>query len=290
MERRKIGILQMRKNLLPNTSTFGRSQIPGSCIGLATELEEADDKVEKARSALWQCRRVVGRSWGLNLKIVLWIYAAIVRPMLCYGTLVWWLTARQKTTVLQLEHVQRMASLSVTGAMRTTPTGAMETLLCLAPLNLYIEEAAMWTSLRLHSLGVWNKQGRITKHTRILTQAFNRIPLLRMGCDRMGTKLIYEKTLLALNSCIRSGLVWECRQTLSGNEGNERADETAKDKLRKLIGFLTGHYQFNKHLHTIGVVTDPICRGYNEEQETAEYILCECPALASYRESILRNI
>ncbi|KAJ3646564.1 hypothetical protein Zmor_024148 [Zophobas morio] len=103
----------------------------------------------------------------------------------------------------------------------------------------------MWTSLRLHSLGVWNKQGRITKHTRILTQAFNRIPLLRMGCDRMGTKLIYEKTLLALNSCIRSGLVWECRQTLryvtqrngielcwikghSGNEGNERADETAK--------------------------------------------------------------
>ncbi|KAJ3662708.1 hypothetical protein Zmor_007043 [Zophobas morio] len=64
---------------------------------------------------------------------------------------------------------------------------ALETLLCLAPLNLYIEEAAMRTSLRLHSLGVWNKQGRTTKHTRILTEAFNRIPLLRMGCDRMGT-------------------------------------------------------------------------------------------------------
>ncbi|XP_063907955.1 uncharacterized protein LOC135126085 isoform X1 [Zophobas morio] len=352
-----------------------------------------------------------------------------------------------------------MACLSVTGAMRTTPRAALETLLCLAPLNLYIEEAAMTTSLRLHSLGVWNKQGRTTKHTRILTEAFNRIPLLRMGCDRMGTKLIYEKTysismndnsegradidiyvdgaktdsgsgagiyseqlnaqisvplgthtsvlqtelmgimlgariiaereignksiriltdsksaLLALDSCmVRSGLVWECRQTLkyvtqrnsvelcwikrhSGNEGNERADEMAKraarmpfwgpepaitpsvalsnelvkqytqrcheqiwvklsscrhsracmatpdrkltkfylslsrDKLRKLVGFLTGHYQFNKHLHTIGVVTDPICRGCNEEEETAEHILRECPALASYRESILGDI
>ncbi|KAJ3655702.1 hypothetical protein Zmor_014822 [Zophobas morio] len=52
----------------------------------------------------------------------------------------------------------------------------------------------MRTFLRLDSLGVWNKQGRITKHTRILTEAFNRIPLLKTGCDRLGTKLIYEKT------------------------------------------------------------------------------------------------
>ncbi|KAJ3666624.1 hypothetical protein Zmor_002059 [Zophobas morio] len=78
--------------------------------------------------------------------------------------------------------------------MRTTPTAVLETLLWLATLKLYTEEAAMRTSLRLHSLGVWKKQGRTTKHIRILTEAFNRIPLLRMGCDRMGTKLIYEKT------------------------------------------------------------------------------------------------
>ena len=77
-----------------------------------------------------------------------------------------------------------MAGLSVTGAMRTTSTVALETLLCLASLiNLYIEEAAMRTSLRL------------------------------------------------------------------------------------LVGFLTGYYQFNKHLHTIGAVTDPVCRGCREGEE-----------------------
>ena len=32
----------------------------------------------------------------------------------------------------------------------------------------------------------------------------------------------------------------------------------SRDRLRKLIRFLTGHYQFNKHRHTIRVVTDPI--------------------------------
>ena len=28
--------------------------------------KHVDDKVEKARSALWQSRRVLGSSWGLN--------------------------------------------------------------------------------------------------------------------------------------------------------------------------------------------------------------------------------
>ena len=31
----------------------------------------------------------------------------------------------------------------------------------------------------------------------------------------------------------------------------------SRNKLRKLVGFLMGHHQFNKHLHMTGVVTDP---------------------------------
>ena len=46
----------------------------------------------------------------------------------------------------------------------------------------------------------------------------------------------------------------------------------------------------NIYLHTVGVVTVPICRGCNEEEETAEHIFRECPALASYRKSILGDI
>ena len=52
----------------------------------------------------------------------------------------------------------------------------------------------------------------------------------------------------------------------------------SRDRLRKLVRFLTGHFQFNKNRHTIRVVTHPICGGCNEEEETAEDILRECPA------------
>ena len=63
--------------------------------------------------------------------------------------------------------------------------------------------------------------------------------------------------------------------------------QLTKVNIRKLVGIWTGHCRLNKHLHILGIVSDPTCRGCLEEDETAEHVLCYCPALSSIRDKVL---
>lgn len=415
-----------------------------------------EQKIGKARIGFWQCRRAVGRSWGLSPKITLWLYTAIIRPMLCYAALVWWPRTIQTTAKSKLRQVQRIACLSITGAMRSTPTSAMETLLSLPPLDLHVREMALRSALRLRDLGLWTNRRGIKGHTEAIEAGFKELPLLEFRSDRISPKHIFSKqftcsltthdldnvdiqiftdgsktesgsgagihspelklnisiplgkhssvfqtelmgilvcankikdslvterriqiltdskaAIAALNSRrITSGLVMDCITALNevstsnaleiswikghqGNEGNEKADELARQgsgccpygpepiltptvntlhnlikhkiqeshkhmwlketscrqgraaiaapskqhtkyylnlsrsHLRTITGIVTGHCKLNKHLYIQGLVNSPKCRGCNQEDETAEHVLCVCPAATSIRGSIL---
>ncbi|OXA44934.1 Methionine--tRNA ligase, cytoplasmic [Folsomia candida] len=43
----------------------------------------------KGMRALAQCRRAIGKTWGLSPKITNWIYKSIIRPAMEYGSLLW---------------------------------------------------------------------------------------------------------------------------------------------------------------------------------------------------------
>ena len=45
-------------------------------------------KYNKAVSTFWQCKRIVGKTWGITPKIAHWIYVAIIRPMLSHAGMV----------------------------------------------------------------------------------------------------------------------------------------------------------------------------------------------------------
>jgi len=49
-----------------------------------------DHKWNKAIAVFWQCRRIVGKTWGITPHIAHWLYTAVVTPTLVYAAVVWW--------------------------------------------------------------------------------------------------------------------------------------------------------------------------------------------------------
>ena len=94
---------------------------------------------------------------GNDPQTVLWLYAAIIGPYISYAAVVWWPRVDPKTVNNQLEHIQRLAYLYTTGAMRTTPTAALEIIVGLSPLIVYTRQEAMMACYQLQLNTQWSR-------------------------------------------------------------------------------------------------------------------------------------
>ena len=118
--------------------------------------EHVDVKMRKAHNLLWSCRRASGARWGLKPRVFHWLYIAIVQLTIFFASLVWWPGCQTASAKKRLSKVQRLTCLWIMGAIRTTPTGAMEALTGLPPLDLVIQAEARSAAYRLWSLGCWS--------------------------------------------------------------------------------------------------------------------------------------
>lgn len=146
--------------------------------------------INRCKIVLMMSRRTFGTTWGLKPRMVHWLYTAVIRPMITYGCLVWWPKLEQRQATTKLSKVQRLACLCITGAMRSSPTAAMETMLNLPPLDIFIKGEARMGAYRLNCNGNWKTQNHIG-HTRIMNMIAN--PILNMGSDVMIPKFSYDK-------------------------------------------------------------------------------------------------
>lgn len=108
-----------------------------------------EQQIEKARNAFWGCKRTFGRKWGLKPRMILWIYTAIVRPTITYASVIWWEKTKQISTQSKLNKLQRLATAALTGAMRSTPSKALDAMLNLPPLQDFIQMDAVKNASRL---------------------------------------------------------------------------------------------------------------------------------------------
>lgn len=113
------------------------------------------EKLNKAIGIFWLCRNAFGRNWGLSPKAIWWIYTAVVRPILCHGCIVWWPRVEVQWSKKRLDKLQRLACLCMTGVKNTVATLALEALLDLPPLDLYIKATAFNTSFNIQINECW---------------------------------------------------------------------------------------------------------------------------------------
>ncbi|CAL4095421.1 unnamed protein product [Meganyctiphanes norvegica] len=148
------------------------------------------DRVRKATIALMQCRRAIGKSWGLKPRQALWIFTAIIRPILAYAAVIWINATNSHTLVAMLQKVQRLACITITSAFPSTPTAALETLLQIPPIDVFLKGEAYMATYRLERGDMWTTRryvggrGRKFKsHVDMNNEGKIKIPILNMPKD-----------------------------------------------------------------------------------------------------------
>lgn len=87
----------------------------------------------------------------------------------------------------------------------------------------------------------------------------------------------------SLESCEQAKMF--LREPLS-KQDSKRLLSLNRISLRKLVGFLTGHFFFKKHLHNMRKVNSSFCN-CEEDEETAYHLMCLCPIYANRRHKTL---
>ena len=159
-----------------------------------------EDRARKATIALMQCRRAVGKSWGLKPRQALWIFTAIIRPIMAYAAVVWINATNSSTLVAILQKVQRLACITITSAFPSTPTAALEVLLQIPPIGIFLRGEAFMATYRLERGDMWTKRryvggrgSRLKSHVDMNNEGKVNIPLLGMPKDSCTPYLQFGK-------------------------------------------------------------------------------------------------
>jgi ribonuclease HI len=191
-------------------------------------------KAKACATAMMACRRAIGPTWGLKPETAHWIYTAIVRPMLSYGACVWIPALSRSTRTRELTRVQRLGCLMITSAFHTTPTAALEKMLDLVPIDLYIQQAATEQYLRLQSEQLWRDRTRTCKsHTGAIRLIARMMPALVLPCDAQKTTHTGQKAYsVHIDSRTEALERWQRGKTVTRKEylvytdGSRRANAT----------------------------------------------------------------
>ena len=141
--------------------------IQESAIYLGVHIDEnlnwnthIEQKIIKCNNLFNKLKKAIGKKWGLKPKVIKWIYQAIVLPKLSYGSVAWAYNLN-KTQVKKLEKFQAQYARAITGANKSTPLLALNTITGLKDIQLHLKQTCLTRALALIAEGHWDEESHM---------------------------------------------------------------------------------------------------------------------------------
>ena len=140
-----------------------------------------NDKIAKAKKFIYNVANITRRNWGPKPKLMRWAYLGMVRPMVCYGSMIW--GHRAPHAEAKFRRLNRMAINTFCTFPRSTPTKALEIMLDVMPLHLFCQQEGIAARARLYDTvhldwdGVNQKKTHSVSHLRALQNQLEQIGL-----------------------------------------------------------------------------------------------------------------
>ena len=122
-----------------------------------------NDKIKRTKRYVSHIAQITRKNWGPKPKLMRWAYLGIVRPMLCYGAMIW--GHRAPANEAKLRRINRMAINTFGSFPKSTPTRALEVMFDVMPLHLYCTQEGLAARLRLDGVVSLDWSGKNTLKT-----------------------------------------------------------------------------------------------------------------------------
>ncbi len=121
-------------------------------------------RTDKGKFLLTKCKSVISQKWGLTPQKLEWVYKAVVRPKITYGSLVW-SSSLTRTMKYRMQKMQRLALVTATQPLRSAPSAGLEVLMGWPPLCLHTQELGLNAYCRLRDTlpNTWDGIGTASK-------------------------------------------------------------------------------------------------------------------------------
>ena len=240
-------------------------------VTLDRRLTWKNKKLQKnqARAKIWLAlmKKLSCTEWGADQNVLKKLYVGRIHPVLEYGMAA--SSTAAKSNSCKLSRVQHQAMRMMTGAMRSTPISAMETVTGLQPLEDRQEIKVLTQAAKFKRLQDHPMHERMNQST---SQQVNRLARDGGQLEQEDRYTTYtdEKTII---------------KTLSKKKWKQQhPNYNQSDSLHKLNGteqvilfrLRTGHNRLNAHMYKFMVGESEMCP-CNADIMTAEHLLQHCP-------------